>query len=183
MGTRTFHRGIRDMKIASWASEGSYGTAYDILGARNMSVEWVVETDQLEGDDVVLDRYTKPVSVTVRIEQASVDLEVVDMLMGGTLVSNADYEDIFVGEDDEVPYIAVAGRVVGSGGSSDLHIFVPKCKLASNLQLQAQLNTYMLPGAEFQGVNEGSTNGMFRLRKFTDLTALEIPLRTTTGGL
>lgn len=183
MATKTFHRGIRDMKIAAWTAENTYGTAYDLLGARNMSVEWVVETDELRGDDVVLDRYTKPVSVTVRIEQASVDLEAVDMLMGGTLVSGAAYEDFFVGEDDEVPYVAVAGRIVGSGGSNDLHIFVPKCKLAGNLQLQAQVDTYMLPGAEFQGVNEGATNGMFRLRKFTALTALEIPLRTTTGGL
>lgn len=171
------------MKIAAWNAENDYGTAYDLLGARNMSVEWVVETDELRGDDVVLDRYTKPVSVTVRIEQASVDLEAVDMLMGGTLVSGAAYEDFFVGEDDEVPYVAVAGRVVGSGGSNDLHIFVPKCKLAGNLQLQAQVDTYMLPGAEFQGVNEGTINGMFRLRKFTALTALEIPLRTSTGGL
>ena len=94
MATKTYHRGIRDMKIAVWTDENSYGTAYDILGARNMSVEWVVETDELRGDDVVLDRYTKLVSVTVRIEQASVDLEAADMLIGGTLVSNADYEDL-----------------------------------------------------------------------------------------
>jgi hypothetical protein len=40
----------------------------------------------------------------------------------------------------------------------------------------------MLPGATFQGVNEGATNGMLRLRKFDAVTALEIPLRTTTGG-
>ena len=153
-----------------------------MLGARNMSVEWVVETDELRGDDVVLDRYTKPVSVTVRIEQAAIDLTVVDMLMGGTLVSGAAYEDFFVSESDEVPYIAIAGRVVGSGGTSDLHIFVPKCKLAGNLQLQAQVDTYMLPGAEFQGVNEGSINGMFRLRKFASSTNLEIPLRTAVGS-
>lgn len=183
MATKTYHRGIRDMKIAVWTDENSYGTAYDILGARNMSVEWVVETDELRGDDVVLDRYTKLVSVTVRIEQASVDLEAADMLIGGTLVSNADYEDLYIDESDEVPYVALAGRVVGSGGQSDLHIFVPKAKLAGNLQLAAQLDTYMIPQAEFQGVNEGATNGMLRLRKFTAPTALEIPLRTSTGGL
>jgi len=103
--------------------------------------------------------------------------------MGGTLVSGADYEDLFVAEDDEVPYVALAGRIVGSGGSSDLHVFVPKAKLAGNLRLQAQVDTYMLPSAEFQGVNEGTVNGMLRLRKFTALTGVEIPLRTETGGL
>ncbi len=181
MGSKTFHRGIRDLKIAAWTAENSYGTAYDVLGARNMSIEWVLETDELRGDDVVLDRFSKLVSATVRLEQAAVDLAVIDMLMGGTLVSGAAYEDLFIGENDEVPYVALAGRIVGSGGGSDLHIFVPKCKLAGNLQLQAQLDTYMLPSAEFQGVQEGEINGMLRLRKFTALTALEIPLRTTTG--
>jgi len=183
MGLKTIHRGIRDIKIAAWNSENSFGTAYDVYGARNMSVEWVVETDELRGDDVVIDRYTKPVSVTVRFEQGAVDLEAVDMLMGGTLVSNADYEDFYVAENDEVPYVAIAGRIVASGGTNDMHVLVPKCKLAGNLNLQAQVDTYMLPSAELQGVNEGTTNGMYRIRKFTALTALEIPLRTSTGGL
>jgi hypothetical protein len=119
----------------------------------------------------------------VNIEQASVDLEAADTLLGGTLVSNASYEDLMIEESDEVPYIAIAGRVVGGGGSSDLHFLVPKAKLSGNLTLQAQLDTYMLPQAEFQGVHEGAINGMLRLRKFTAATALEIPLRTSTGGL
>ena len=55
MGTKTFHRGLRDLKIATWNSENSYGSAYDILGARNMSVTWVVETDELRGDEHPMD--------------------------------------------------------------------------------------------------------------------------------
>lgn len=183
MATKTFHRGIRDLRIATWNSENSWGTAYDVLGARNATLTWVVETDELRGDDVVLDRFTKLVSVTVAIEQASVDLEAADMLLGGTLQSDAQYEDLMIAEDDEVPYIGIAGRVVGSGGAADLHFLAPKCKLAGNLTLQAQVDTYMLPQAEFQGVHEGTINGMLRLRKFTAATALEIPLRTSTGGL
>lgn len=178
-----YFRGLRDMKIAQWLGENSYGPAMDVLGARNMSVAWVVESDELRGDDVVLDRYTKLVSVTVSIEQAAVELPVIDMLMGGTIISGSGYEDFALGEDDEVPYVAIAGRVVGSGTAGDIHIFIPKAKLSGNLQLQAQLDTYMLPQAEFQGVHEGDVNGMLRLRKFNAATALEIPLRTTTGGL
>jgi hypothetical protein len=146
-----------------------------------MTLEWVVETDQLIGDDVVLDRYTKIISVTVRMEQAAVDLEVVDYILGGTLVSNADYEDFYIAESEEVPYLALAGRVVGSGGGSDLHMLVPKAKLSGNLTLAATQGAYMLPTAEFQGVNEGDINGMARLRKFFEPTAVEIPLRTTGG--
>jgi hypothetical protein len=182
MAIQSYNRGIRDLRIATWNAADSYGTAYDILGVRSASLEWVVETDELRGDDIVLDRYTKLVAVNVTMEQASVDLQVVDMLLGGTLVNNADYYDLMITEADEVPYVALAGRVVSSGGTSDLHFFVPKAKLSGNLALAAALDTYMLPGATFQGVNEGAANGMLRLRHFTALTALEIPLRTTTGG-
>lgn len=181
MGTKTFHRGLKDLKIASWVAENSYGAFYDVLGGRNFSVTWNAETDELMGDDVVLDRFTRLVSVTVSIEQASVDLAVVDMLLGGTLVSDAAYEDFMISESDTVPYVALAGRVMGSGGTNELHIFIPKAKLAGNLQLTAQLSTYMIPQAEFQGVNEGTINGMMRLRKFASATALEIPLKTAVG--
>lgn len=183
MATKTFHRGLRDLKIAAWTSENLWGTAYDVLGAREMTTEWVMETDELQGDDVVLDRYTKLVSVTLNLAHASVDLEALDVMMGGTLVSNASYEDFKVTESDEVPYIGIAGRVVGSSSVSDLHMFIPKAKLAGNLRYAAQLATYIIPSATFQGVHEGATNGMMRLRKFSALTGLEIPLRTTTGGV
>lgn len=181
MGTKTFHRGLRDLKIATWTAENTYGTFYDVLGGRNMSINWTVESDQLLGDDVVLDRYSKVVAVAVNFENAAVDLTVVDMIIGGTLVSNAAYEDLMIGENDDVPYVALAGRVVGSGGTADLHMFVPKAKLSGNLQLSAQNGQYMLPSAEFQGVDEGPINGMLRMRKFSAPTALEIPLKTATG--
>lgn len=178
---QSYNRGIRDLKISSWIAANSYGAAYDILGARAANLSWVVETDELRGDDIVLDRFTKMVSVTVSIQQASVDLIVADMMTGGTLVSNAAYYDLFVADTDEVPYIAIAGRVAGSGGVGDLHFFVPKAKLAGNLGLSAQVDTYMIPQAEFQGVNEGAVNGMLRLRHFFTTTSLEIPLRTAVG--
>lgn len=181
MGTRTYHRGIRKLVLAPWTAENSYGTFYQILGARNMSVTWVAETDELRGDDVVLDRYTKMVSVTVNIEQAAVDLAVIDYFLGGTLVSNGSYEDLMIAETDEVPHVALAGLVVGSGSNAYLQMFVPKAKLAGNIQFQAQNGAYMMPTAEFQGVHEGTVNGMFRTRKYTAPTALEIPLKTTTG--
>jgi hypothetical protein len=148
-----------------------------------MAVEIVVETDELRGDDVVLDRYTKIISATVNLEMATVDLAAYDMLTGATLTSTADYEDLMIGEADEVPYVALAGRIVGSGGVGDLHIFIAKAKLAGNVALQAQQDTFILPAAQFQGVHEGTVNGIYRLRNFASATLLDIPLRTTVGGL
>lgn len=185
MATKTFHRGVRDAKIAKWNDEGSYGTAYDILGIRNATLSWTIESDELGGDDVVLDRYSNIVAVQLTFEQAAVDLAVLQMLSGGTLTSTADYEDLVLGKEaDTVPYVAFAVRVAGSqAGGPDLHFFVPKAKLSGNLQFRAEYQQYVLPGAEFQGVKEGESNGMLRFRKFSAPTALEIPLRTSKGGL
>lgn len=178
---QSFLRGVRDLKIAAWLGPNTYGTAYDILGARAANLSWTIETDESRGDDVVLDRHSKIIAATLSIQMASVDLIVVDMILGGTLVSNASYYDLFVAEGDEIPYVAIAGRIAGSGG--DLHFLMPKAKLAGNFQFNAATDTYLIPSADFQGVHEGSANGMLRMRHFTTATALEIPLRTSTGGL
>lgn len=182
MATATVHRGLRDMKIAAWSSTGSWGTAYDIYGAREMTVELVVDSDELLGDDVVIDRYTKVTSARFRFANGAVDLELLDILTGGTLVSNASYEDLLIDEDDNVPYVGIAGRVMGSAGTYDQHVFAFKCKISGNLQYQAQVSTYLIPQVEFQAVQDGAV-GIIRWRKFVQPTALEIPLRTTTGGL
>lgn len=184
MGTKTFHRGVLDAKIASWTSENSYGTAYDVLGIRNATVVLNLDSDELGGDDAILDRFSKIESATITWEQAAVDLEVLDIITGGTMVSNASYEDLVLGREADalIPYVAFAFRVTSSTGP-ELHVFLPKCKFASGLQIQAQYKQYMLPGAELQAVKEGETNGVGRFRKFSAATALEIPLRTSTGGV
>ncbi len=178
MGIQSFNRGVRDLKISTWLAGNSYGPAYDVLGIRNANLTWNTESDELRGDDAVLDRYSKLVSVGLTIQEASIDLTTLDMLLGGTLVSNANYYDLSISENDEIPYVAVAGRVVGSGGKGDFHFFVPKAKLSGNLQLNAQVDTYLLPQADLQGVYEGTINGMLRLRHFVNSTPLTIPLAT-----
>lgn len=180
MPQQTIHRGVRKMLFAAWNGVDTYGTEHEILGARNASLELVVETDELRGDDVVLDRDSKIVAVNVSVEVATVDLAWVDMVLGGTLVNNADYYNLDFDENDDPPYVGIAVRVAGSGGTGDLHILVKKARLSSNLALQAQTDTYMTPSATFQGVSDGTS--MYTLRNFTAPTALEIPLRTATGG-
>lgn len=183
MALQTIHRGIRQLKFALWTSENSYGTAHLVRGARNMGVEIEVESDRLMGDDVLLDQFAKPIGAIVNMEMATIDLLGADLFTGGTFVSNAAYEDLMFSENDDVPYVAIAARIASTGSTGDLQIFIPKAKLNGNLRLTAQVQTYLLPGAQFQGVSEGATNGIYRIRNFATKTALEIPLRTAVGGL
>lgn len=183
MAIQSYHRGLRKMIVAPWVAANSYGVSYPILGARNGSITINVETDEARGDDVVLDQYSKPISANVSLEMASVDLKLLSIVLGGTLTEAIPYDDMSFGEADEIPYVAIAVRVAGSGGTGDLHIFIPKAKLSSGLTFQAQTDTYMFPTMDFVGVHEGTVNGIFRQRNFTSSTNLAIPLRTTVGAL
>lgn len=179
---QTYHRGLRKLMVADWTSENSYGTAHSVLGAQNMGVTIVYESDEARGDDAVLDRHSKIISVTVTMQEATVDLSLWSILTGATLISSAAYYDVMHEEDDETPYVALAGRIVGSGGNGDLHIFIPKAKISASPQFNATQDAYVFPSYEFQGVNEGTINGIYRMRNFTEPTKLAIPLRTATGG-
>jgi hypothetical protein len=174
-------RGIKDIKIAAWTAENSYGTPYDIYAGRGANLQWVVTTDTLRGDDVDVDVFTNLASATLTIQNGSIDLTVFNMLLGGVLTQNAAYYDFYIQSAVDVPYVALAGRVSGSGGK-DIHFLLPKCKLASNLQLNAQVDNYLIPQWDVHGVNEGPLNGMLRLRQFLVPTALNIPLATVGGG-
>jgi hypothetical protein len=178
---QSYNRGAKDLKIALWQAENSYGPAYDVVAFRGANLQWVVETDELRGDDVVVDRYTSLVSANLTINEASIDLTTFNMILGGILASTAAYYDFYVSSAVATPYIAVAGRISGSQGR-DLHFFIPKANLAGNLQLNAQVDSYIIPQFDLQGVNEGPANGMLRLRQFLVPTALTIPLATTGGG-
>lgn len=178
---QSFNRGIKDIKISTWTAENSYGPAYDVLAGRGANLQWVVETDELRGDDVVVDRFTSLVSATVTINEASIDMTLFNMLLGGILTTTANYYDFYVASAIDTPYVAIAGRISGSGGK-DVHFLVPKCKLSGNLQLNAQVDSYVIPQWDLQGVSEGTINGMLRLRQYLVPTALTIPLASTGGG-
>lgn len=172
--------GLRDMKIAVWNAENDYGDEIDIPAAATLTVNLEVQSNQLQGDDVIVDQYAKIIAVTAQAQWGAVDFLVSEVITGATLVSNGDYEDLVIGQDDNVPYFAIAGRVVGSN-MGDFHMFLPKVKLAGNYQFQAQQNNYLLPTLDIRGVWEGEINGFIRQRKFSLPTGLEIPLRTATG--
>lgn len=175
------YRGVRDGKIALWQAENSYGTERDVPGIRNFTIATNPSTDSLKGDDHTIDRYYRIDSAIVTWENAVVGFEVAQMFLGGDLVSNGDYIDHVVGEED-APYVAIAGKQVASDGS-EMHLFVPKARPNGPITMTAQIDNYAIQSAQFEGVYEGPINQIFRRRKFFVPTALEIPLRTTPGGL
>lgn len=175
---KTIHRGLRDVKIAAWNSIGSYGTAVDLLGAQEFTVKFDVETDELRGDDVRLDQYSKIIGLSASVKYATVDLTAMALMVGGTVVSNTEYENLRVGEV-ATPYFVIAGRVVGTDESVDLHMISYKCRIAGEVGYEASEGSYLLPSVEISGFDEGTGgSGVADIRNFVGPTGLTIPLAT-----
>lgn len=176
MARQVVLRGIREMIGAPWTSTGNYGTSFDISGVREGSLELELETDQLEGDDEVIDRYSRVIAVNVSFQQGRVDLEAASELTGGTFDTGADYDQFLLDGENDPPYIGLAFKVRASDGK-EVHYFLPKTKLSGNLSLTAAYGSYTIPQAEFQAIKDGA-QGMLRVRNFDGPATLSIPLAT-----
>ena len=177
MANQLILRGIRDAKVATYISEGAWGPAYDIKGIREASIELELETDQLEGDDEVVDRYSRIISATISFEQAYLDYQAMAIVAGGALNSGANYDEWLLDGESDPPYVGLAFRVVASDGK-DNHYFFPKAKLSGNLSLTAAYGSYTTPSAEFQAIKDGA-QGTMRGRAYDATTTLTIPLANT----
>ncbi len=170
----SYHFGVRDAKMAAWTAAETYGAAFDVGGIREFTLNLTLQTGQAEGDDVVLDRFSKIISLNARLSYVSVDQVILSLLTGATLSSGASYERVLFGQADNVPYFAIAARIMGSN-TADMHIFIPKCKISGNLQYQAQYGNYLIPQVDIEGVWEGATNGFGYIDKYAAATELVLP--------
>jgi hypothetical protein len=168
--------GLRDLWIADWVAENSYGTAVRLLAAQSFTVTFVVETATLPGDDIDFDTFAKIRSVDAQLRNGELTLDGYEILTGGTLYEGTGYTDLMIGDDEteNAPYFAICGRVIGTN-SGDTHLFIPKAKIAGNLSYQAQQSTYLVPEVAIKGIREGSINGMARIRHHDAVTAVAIP--------
>ena len=170
-----YRYGLRDLKIAPWTSENSYGTTLDIDAAQAFTVTLITQTAVLEGDDIEKDSFAKIKSVEATMRNGDVSLDVLDLLTGGTLYAGVGYDDVLISADDNIGYFGVVGKVVGTQAGCTM-IFIPKAKIFGNINYQAQGNSYLIPEVQIKGVNEGAINGMVRIRHYDVDTAVTIPL-------
>jgi hypothetical protein len=173
-------RGVRDAKEAIWQSTGTYGTVRDISAIRQANMELELDTDQQEGDDEIIDRYSRVIGATISLQQARVDLQVASDFSGGTFETGADYDEFLLDGENDPNFVGLAFKVVASDGK-EAHYFFPKCKLSGNLSLEAGYGAYTVPSAEFQAIKDGAAGTML-WRIFDSATALDIPLATTVDA-
>lgn len=166
--------GLRDVKIATWTTANSYGTAVDFGAAQLFQISIEVEEAELPGDDVIVDTHSTAKSVSVQVRQGDVSLDVISIMTGEDIASPAGKRSIVFGQSDR-PYFALCGKINGTGDGGDTHIFVPKCKLKGALPWKMEYGNYMIPEMTAEGVYEGATNGFLKIVEHDTAADVAIP--------
>lgn len=170
----TYRYGLNDVKIASWTSENSYGTAVDVNAAQQFQVTLETVNAELEGDDVIKDSHAKVIKGTVRVRYGDLSLTALSVMSGETPTSDASTTKLQFSESNR-PYFAICGKVNGTGDGGDTHMFLPKCKVMGPITYSMQYGQYVIPELEITAVYEGTTNGIANIYEHTTATAVVIP--------
>jgi len=166
--------GVDDLKVATWNSAENYGTATDVDAVSLMSVTLNTVSGILEGDDMIKDAHAKIISATVRVRLAFSSLTVYSILTG-TDVTDSATVDRLPFDTENLPYFALAGRMLPTEGSGDIHFFLPKVKLMEGFEIAAEYGRYATPELSMTAVREGTTYKLFNIYEHATAQAVTIP--------
>lgn len=136
--------GLRDGKIGRWVGDGTYDGQKDIFGIRILGVALETDSQDLEGDDVVLATQTTILKGTITLAFASVQFEVLQLLSGTPIQYGATYERQKITSRNP-QYVGIVGQAMAAEGGGDTHLFVPKCKMTTGFQVRFENKTFSIP--------------------------------------
>lgn len=165
--------GVRDCKIASWTSTGTYGTAQDVVAISQVSVEIQTSNAQLEGDDSIVDVHAVQTVGQVTFRFGFRDREVYNILTGADIsTSGTSYYTTFDAETR--PYFGLAALIYETNGTGSRIVFVPKLKVMEAFQIQSQYGQYATPELTAMAVADG-TYGIMRVYDYASLATIALP--------
>lgn len=145
--------GVRDAKIALWNSTGSYGTLIDLPAVNRVEYNPRTSTGELEGDDEVVDSFSKIIGVEGRIVFADTNVvrsDIMNLLLGADVTSSGSKKKITIGEHNP-NYFGLCWKVVVTDNSGEDHFMVYKARI-TNIQYSAAYGGYTVPEVSFTGV-------------------------------
>jgi hypothetical protein len=169
-----FRYGLEDVKIASWTTENSYGTAIDFGAAQMFEVTFQAESATLDGDNARLDSHSILKGLSVKIRGGEVSLDVLGLITGVSPSSLSGTKRL---KFDKVqrPYFALCGKTTGTGDGGDTHVFGAKLKLTGDFSYKLEMGAYVIPEVTFEGVYEGTVNGFGWAVEHTTAVDIAIP--------
>lgn len=128
--------GVDDVKISEVTTDSSldlnYAGALDVPGIQRIDLSPNFTEKGLKGDGKILDYFIQLDTIGFSFDSAKVDLDVLAILEGGTLVSTEDKHTYTVGNNSAPKYFKLEGKTNYTGGEAgDFHFTLFKCRANS----------------------------------------------------
>lgn len=132
---------VEDAKIAAVTADPSggtttYGTGVDVPGIKSVTIGGDVSTNELRGDNRLLDANSSLTSITLEFEYAKLSLDALDILVGGTVTDAgslaAETATWSLLSTDTLGYFKFEAKTPTAGVdevAGDAHIVLYKCML------------------------------------------------------
>lgn len=171
--------GLRDVKIAPWNATGDYGDEVDVPSVQMMGSTLEELFARLEGDDKITATQSLAIAGQVALRFGSVSLDVLEVIIGNTVTSSVaspnQVKQLKITGGDTMPYFGICGQVMAAQGGGDTHIFFPKVKIASNIQLaNLQYGQFAIPEVTLDAVDD-ETYGIVSIIQHQTAAAVVIP--------
>ncbi len=172
--------GLDDVKIATLASNGTYGTAVDIPSAQMYEGGIQTVNATLQGDDQETDAHAFAVSAQVRIRFGSIPFDALTVLTGVAQVTSdtaspaTEVTTMKMG-NIKFPYFGVCGRAKSTQDDGDTHMFFPKVKIMEGFNFSMQYGQYVIPELTCKAVRSPLYGTIFELIKHEEEVNVTIP--------
>lgn len=131
--------GLNDAIIAAYTATDTYGTAADIFSVQALSVNMRVTQAELTGDDVITAVASRPIAAQIELRFGGVSLAALEIMTGNSATSSIaspnNIKDFKISGAEDFPYFGLCGKSLAADGAGQLEVFLPKCKIMSDIQL------------------------------------------------
>lgn len=151
--------GLKDVKIATWTTTGTYGTAVDVPSVQMLNTTISVISAKLEGDDKTTDTQSKRTGGAITFRFGAIDIDVWEVLTGlsdNESGSTPNAKRTLTITAAKYPYIGIVGIADATQGAGDLHVFIPKCKVMGDVSLKLEHGQYSIPEVTLEAVEDGA---------------------------
>lgn len=176
-GAPTF--GLTDVKIANWIATNSYGTAVDVPSVQLMGAVLRILSAQLEGDDKITATAARSIAGQSQLRFGSVSIAALEVMLGNTSTASGTtpnaQDHLKVSGGDNMPYFGICGKALAEEGSGDLHVFLPKVRITSDVTLASlEYGNFAIPELTVDAIDD-TTFGIVNLIEHETAVAVAIP--------
>jgi hypothetical protein len=170
---------LDDVKVAAYTATDTYGAAVDVPSVQLYGVTMRVRSAEGEGDGKITVTASRVIGGKARIRFLGIDFEVLEVLIGltanesGSTPNRGNLLEIPAGH--KLPHFGICGRSFAEEGTGDFHIFIPKARIMSDVELAVlQLGQFATPEFEI-GFVDDDTYEAFQFIEHETATAVVIP--------